>query len=68
MRVSACGETLFGCLAHCDHVTPREEVVFRQVTLTEEIGLREQQLIELIAALTSATLWGVGVALVAAGD
>jgi hypothetical protein len=43
-------------------------VVFRQVTLTEEIGLREQQLIELIAALTSATLWGVGVALVAAGN
>ena len=49
-------------------MTPREEVVFRQVTLKEEIGLREQQLIELIAALTSATLWGVGVALVAAGN
>ena len=56
-----------GCLAHCDHVTPREEVVFGQVTLAEEIGWREQQLIELIAALASATLWGVGVALVATG-
>lgn len=49
-------------------MTPREEVVFGQVTLAEEIGLREQQLIALIVALTSATLWGVGVALVATGN
>ena len=43
-------------------------MVFRQVAFKEEIGLREQQLIELIAALASATLWGVGVALVATGN
>lgn len=49
-------------------MTPREEVVFGQFTLAEEIGLREQQLIALIVALTSATLWGVGVALVATGN